>query len=43
MSTRDGYDVLDVKKGREFFFVLFVLLEMLLTSSNPIFDLGLNV
>ena len=35
---------LDVtKKYREFFFSLFVLLDLLLTASNLIFDLGLNV
>ena len=30
------------KKNREFFFSLFVLLDLLFTASNLIFDLGLN-
>ena len=31
------------KKSREFFFSLFVLLDLLFTASNLILDLGLNV
>ena len=31
------------KKNREFFFHCFVLLDLLFTASNLIFDLGLNV
>ena len=31
------------KKSREFFFSLFVLLDLLFTASNLIFDLGLNI
>ena len=31
------------KKNREFFFSLFVLLDLLFAASNLIFDLGLNV
>ena len=31
------------KKNREFFFSLFVLLDLLFTASNLIFDVGLNV
>ena len=33
----------DVKKNREFFFSLFVLVDLLLTASNLIFHLGLSV
>ena len=32
----------DVEKNREFFFSLIVLLDLLITASNLIFDLGLN-
>ena len=31
------------KKNREFFFSLFVLLDLLFTASSLIFDFGLNV
>ena len=31
------------KKNREFFFSLFVLLDLLFTASYLIFDLGLNI